>query len=119
MALISSNKITSTQLLIPMSLMVFTMVLLFAFQISQIMHDRDNLNQTLGHLDAPLAESEKINKQFGGLVQGTQKLAQEGNKTAKDFVGRLKKIGVIVDRPQGQVPRVDDVPPPPPSPVKP
>ncbi len=113
MSATSNSKITTQQLLIPMSLIAFTIALFFAFQISQIMQDRDNLNQTLGRLDAPLAESKKINKQFGGLVQGTQKLAQEGNETAKDFVGRLKKIGVIVDKPQGTGPVPGAIAPPP------
>ncbi|MGE0109321.1 MAG: hypothetical protein AB7S81_06130 [Bdellovibrionales bacterium] len=100
------EKVTTIELLIPMALMAFTMMLLFAFQISRILDERDALNQTYGQLEAPFMESQNLNKQFGGLVTGSQKLAQEGNKTAQGIVTQLKRIGIIMEptQPEGKEP---------------
>lgn len=120
----SSDKMTVSRLLVPLAVMAGTMFLLFAFQMTQIMRDRDALHQTIGRQEKPLEESEKLNAQFGGLVVGTQKLAMEGNKSAKPIVERLKQIGVIP--PQESAPGASPAPvpgamepPPPPGPVKP
>jgi hypothetical protein len=93
----NTDKISSTQILVPMGVMALSLVMLFAFQTNQVLKERDTLQQNLTKLDAPLEQSQKLNAQFGGLVVGTQKLAGEGNAIAKDFVGRLKKIGVIME----------------------
>lgn len=109
----NTDKITTTQVLVPMTVMAFSLFLFFAFQSFQVMQERDNLKANMGKLDSALEQSQKLNAQFGGLVVGTQKLAGEGNAIAKDFVGRLKKIGVImepkaepmpVEAPAGMVP---------------
>ena len=111
----SKTKITTEQLLIPVSILSFTLLFLFLFQISQIMNDRDSLNQTLGRMEQPFAQSQNVNKQFGGLVAGSQKLAQEGNKSVQEIVAQLKKMGIIVEPPvkvtEGQVPGANAVPP--------
>lgn len=91
---VKKNEVTVMHLLLPMSLLAFAMLFLFIFQISQIMNDREMLNKAHASLDAPFADSESVNKQFGGLVAGAQKLAQEGNKIAQNTIAELKKIGV-------------------------
>lgn len=93
----NTDKISTTHLLVPMGVMALSLVMLFAFQTNQVLKEREALQQNLAKLEAPLEQSQKLNAQFGGLVVGTQKLAAEGNAIAKDFVGRLKKIGVIME----------------------
>ena len=91
----ANERVSTTQMLVPMMLMAITIALFFAYQLTQIMRDRDSLHMTMGRLDAPYTESQKLNTQFGGLVLGTKKLAEEGNVSAKDLVKRLQQIGVL------------------------
>ncbi|MGE4351146.1 MAG: hypothetical protein AB7E52_03045 [Bdellovibrionales bacterium] len=91
----ATMRISTKHLLVPMLVMAFTMALFFVFQMTQIMRDRDALNQTFGRQTAPFEQSQKLNAQFGGLVVGTQKLAEDGNKSAVQLTERLKQIGVI------------------------
>lgn len=91
----ASDKITVSRLLVPVVLMAGTMLLLFAFQMTQIVRDRDALQRAVGQQETPFQQGQKLNAQFGGLVVGTQKLAQEGNKSAQTIVERLKQLGVI------------------------
>lgn len=95
MAHTSSEKISMTHLLVPMTVMAFTLALFFAYQLTQVMRDRDSLHQTIGRQDTPFMESQKLNAQFGGLVMGTKKLAEEGNVSAQELVKRLKQIGIL------------------------
>ncbi len=120
----ASEKITVSRLLVPIAVMAGTLLLLFAFQMTQIMRDRDALHRTIGQQEKPFQEGEKIKAQFGGLVIGAQKLAEGGNKNAQPIVDRLKQIGVLP--PPQQAPGVSPAPipgtmapPPPPGPVKP
>lgn len=96
----STERLSMRQVLIPLVVMAFTMALFFAFQMTQVMRDRDNLNQAFGRQEAAYTESQKLNTQFGGLVVGTQKLAKEGNASAVELEKKLKQIGVI----QGETP---------------
>ena len=93
-----NDQLMLKNLLVPMSILAFTLALFFVFQMTQVMRDRSYLNQTMTQLDAPFAESQKLNAQFGGLVVGTKKLAEDGNASAKDLVNRLKQIGVLPDQ---------------------
>lgn len=97
MAHANADRVSNTQILIPMTIVGFLLAFFFMFQMAQVMRDRDALHQTIGRQEAPYTESQKLNTQFGGLVVGTQKLAKEGNATALDLEKRLKQIGVIQD----------------------
>ncbi len=88
-------EISLVHLLVPVSVLAFTVALDFAYQTTLVMKDRDALNQAMTRLEAPFAESQKLNTQFGGLVVGTQKLAEDGNSDAKTIVENLIKIGVL------------------------
>jgi len=99
----AKNTITLQSLLMPVAAMAFTMAVFFAFQMIQVMNDRMVLKQTAAQVEAPYAEAQKVNAQFGGLVVGTRKLADEGNEASKALVERLKQIGVIPEQPQGNV----------------
>jgi|GEM_PF-731503 len=97
------EQITMTQLLTPMIFMALTLLILFCFQMSQILHDRDSLNQSISQQEPSIQEAQKINAQFGGLVMGTRRLAEQGNKGAAALVDQLKQIGVIPqDMPRSQ-----------------
>jgi len=93
----NTDRVSTTQILIPMTIMGFILCFFFMFQLSQVMRDRDALHQTIGKMESPYAESQKLNAQFGGLVVGTQKLAREGNASAVDLEKRLKQVGIIQD----------------------
>lgn len=95
MAHASSDRISTTQMLVPMAVMGLVMVFFFLFQFSQVMRDRVSLQQVVGNQETSFTEGQKLNAQFGGLVVGTQKLAKEGNATAVDLEKRLKQIGII------------------------
>jgi alkyl hydroperoxide reductase subunit AhpF len=68
----------------------------FSFLLSNDADRRESrrLQRAVGQQNA-LSAGQKLNAQFGGLVVGTQKLAQEGNKSAQTIVERLKQLGVI------------------------
>ncbi len=92
----ADKKIAAEQLLVPVLVMAFTLALLFAFQMTQIMRDRTALQQTIERQEEPLRNAQKLTKQFGGLVVGTRKLAAEGSKGAQILVERLKQVGIIM-----------------------
>lgn len=124
MAVTKNQDITTSHILVVLSLMAFTMALFFAFQMSQVVMERDFLHQTKGQQRALFEQSQKLNEQFGGLVVGTQKLAKEGDKDAQSLIDRLKQIGVIQTSPHGEgglppapVPAATEKAPP--GPVKP
>ena len=101
----AKSNLTLQNLLVPVAVMALTMALFFVFQMTQVMRDRTALNQAVTQLETPYAESQKLNTQFGGLVVGTRKLAEEGNETAKELVARLKQIGVLPEQdPQAAAP---------------
>lgn len=90
-------EITPTYILVPMCVMAMTLVFFFAFQAIQVMKEKDGLNNSNTQLATTFEQSQKVNSQFGGLVLGTQKLAKEGTKTAKELVTQLVKIGILPD----------------------
>lgn len=92
------DHLTVKSLLLPMAIMSFTLALFFVFQTTQVMRDRSYLTQTLSQMEAPFAESQKLNAQFGGLVVGTRQLAEQGNVPAKELVKRLQQIGVMANQ---------------------
>jgi hypothetical protein len=61
----------------------------------QILSDRNRLVAMDQQLSEPFAQSKKLNDQFGGLVRGTNLLAQEGNETAKQLASRLIELGIL------------------------
>ncbi|MDD2325952.1 MAG: hypothetical protein PHW63_08140 [Alphaproteobacteria bacterium] len=98
----SSDRVSSTQMLVPMTIMALTVALFFAYQLTQIMNDRSSLNVMTGRIEAPYNDSQKLNNQFGGLVVGTKKLAEQGNASAKEIVKRLEQLNIIQSEQQQQ-----------------
>lgn len=87
--------ITIRQLLFPISLMSFILLILLSFQTAQILRDRDALHEAKGQQEQPFAEAQKLQTQLTALVLGTQKLADQGNKNAQPIVNKLKEMGVL------------------------
>jgi len=96
----ANERVSSTQMLVPMTLMALTMALFFGYQLTQIMRDRDSLHMAMGRIETPYTESQKVNAQFGGLVMGTKKLAEEGNAPAQELVKKLQQIGILQNEAQ-------------------
>jgi len=89
------SVVTVRQLLFPVSLMAFILMVLLAFQTSQILRDRDALHEARGQQDKPFAEAQKLQVQLAALVMGTQKLSEQGNKNVKPIAEKLKEMGVL------------------------
>jgi len=91
----SDCQFTTTHILVPVSLMAFTMMLLFAFQGTQIMRDRDALHEAKGQQEKAFVDSQRVQEQVKALLVGTQQLAEKGNKNAQEISARLKQAGII------------------------
>jgi hypothetical protein len=94
-----NNQLTTTQILVPVSLIAFTLTLLFAFQTSQILRDRDSLNLAKIQQEKPYEDSQRLQLQLQSLVLGTQKLADQGDENAKVIVNKLKDLGISIAPP--------------------
>ncbi|MDX9689850.1 MAG: hypothetical protein EOM37_00935 [Proteobacteria bacterium] len=86
---------SSGNVLVPVTIMALTLVITFGYQMGQILSDRNRLVAMDQQLSEPFAQSKKLNDQFGGLVRGTNLLAQEGNETAKQLASRLIELGIL------------------------
>jgi len=95
-------RLTMTHLLFPISLLAFTLMLLFAFQTTQILRDRDVLHETKGGQEKAFEDSQRLQAQLNALLLGTQKLADQGDKNAKVIVDKLKELGITIGQPNQQ-----------------
>jgi hypothetical protein len=91
----TDTRVTTAQLLYPLSVMAVALFLFFAFQMAQVLRDHDGLIAARAQQEKGVEDSQKIQAQLVALVVGTQKLAGEGNENAKKIVDRLKAVGVI------------------------
>jgi hypothetical protein len=89
-------EITAGQLLLPVSLVTFVVVVFLGFQTTLLTNDRASLQVTRVNQEKPLAEVSKIKEQANALAVGTLKLSQAGNKDAQNIIAQLKKAGVDV-----------------------
>jgi hypothetical protein len=90
-------RLTMTHLLFPISLMAFTLMLLFTFQSMQILRDRDVLHETKGSQEKAFEDSQRLTAQLNALLLGTQQLADQGDKNAKTIVDKLKELGITIN----------------------
>ena len=90
------QKITMTQVLLPLALVSFTLFLMLAFQMTQSLRDRDALHQAKAQQDKPFEDVQKLQAQLSALALGTKKLADGGDKNAQDIITQLKKAGIVV-----------------------
>lgn len=114
----SNEKITPSQVLLPVFLLALSMLVFLGFQTSLLVNDRTAISNNYAQQEKPLEQSAKIKAQLTALVSGTVKLAQSGNKNAQVITDQLKKSGLLQDKPQEQAAPNDGALPSSPSEAK-
>lgn len=84
-------------LAIPVFLLALALLLMTAFQLSDLLHNRDMLRQRLSELDKPLQESARIKAQVEAVARGAAQLAQQGNSNAQAILDQLRQAGITVN----------------------
>jgi len=126
---IPNGKVTITQVLLPLSLVAFVLCLWLAFELTQILHERDALHQASAQQEKPLEDVQHLQTQLSALANGTIGLAEKGDKNAKAIVERMKQMGLLNPNAPGTpaaepsalnaIGRGTASPPPPPQPPPP
>lgn len=98
------SRISTAQILFPLSLVSFVLFLTLAYQTTQVMRDRAVLHDAKQQQDAVLENANKVQAQLEALATGTAKLAQDGNKNAQAIVAQLKQAGITIGNQQQQAP---------------
>ena len=83
-------------LLVPVSLTIIAVVLMFGFQTYTLMQERQALQTTRKAQEAPFIESQNLRNQFEAIASGAAKLADEGNPNASAIVAALGRAGVTI-----------------------
>ncbi|MDR3448325.1 MAG: hypothetical protein P4M15_00990 [Alphaproteobacteria bacterium] len=99
----ASDKITSGQVLFPLSLLSFVVLIMLAFQTHAMVNDHDALSKAKADQVSQLEQTEKVKTQVNALAVGTLKLSEKGNKDAQTIIAEMKKAGIQVggEPPQG------------------
>ncbi len=82
---------------LPILLGLLTLVLWFAFQASQLIKERDNLNTLSTNQHAMHDNAQKLRTQLDVLAAGTARLAQQGNPNAQQLVNALRTQGITIN----------------------
>ena len=67
-----------------------------AFQMTQLLRERDSLDAARTNQERPMENSKKLRDQLDGIARETQLLANKGNAGAKLIVDELKKRGITI-----------------------
>ena len=67
-----------------------------AFQLTQLLRERDSLDVARTNQERPMENSKKLRDQLDGIARETQLLANKGNAGAKLIVDELKKRGITI-----------------------
>ncbi len=102
----SHEKITTSQLLLPLFLLTLVVTIFLGFQSTLLVSDRSALQIARTQQEKPLEQLAKVKAQVNALAVGTLKLSKEGNKDAQNIVAQLKKAGIDIN---------DQAPPPVPA----
>jgi len=97
-----NERLTTGQLLIPVCLIAFVVFVLLAFQTTQIVRERNALNDALTQQASAVEQAQKVDAQVNALAAGTAKLADKGDKNAEAIVTRMKQLGITLGTPQAQ-----------------
>jgi hypothetical protein len=92
----AQEKITPTQILLPVLLLSVAVAGFLAFQTTLLFNDRAGLQAAHAAQDKPLADANKVKDQANGLAVGALRLANAGDKTGQAIIEQLKKNGVNV-----------------------
>ena len=68
-----------------------------AFQMTQLLRERDSLEAAHASQERPMENSKKLRDQLDGLARETQLLANKGNAGARLIVDELKKRGITIN----------------------
>jgi hypothetical protein len=68
-----------------------------AFQMTQLLRERDSLETARSNQERPMENSKKLRDQLDGLARETQLLANKGNAGARLIVDELKKRGITIN----------------------
>jgi hypothetical protein len=101
---VNNGKVTDTHILQAVGLVAFVLFLTMAFQLSQVLRDRENLHDALARQDQPLENLVHIQNQLDALAVGTLNLAQKDDRNAKDIIERMKQLGINVKAPGASAP---------------
>jgi hypothetical protein len=91
------ETVPSNRVLIPVTLIGLVLFLTLAFQMVQVMRDRDTLRAVYEQQNQPLTNGRKLGSQLSNLAIGTKKLAEGGDKYATAIVTRLQQMGISID----------------------
>jgi len=100
----ASDKLTTTQVLLPVLLLSASLVGFFAFQTSLLVSERGSQKEARTAQEKPLEQLTKLKAQLNVLATGTLKLSQQGDKDAINIMTQLKKFGVDVEAEQNAKP---------------
>ena len=100
----ASDKLTSTQVLLPVLMLSAAIVAFFAFQTSLLVTERTAQTENHAAQEKPLEQVGKLKAQITALAQGTLKLSQEGDKNATSIIEQLKAMGVDIQPPGAPAP---------------
>lgn len=106
----ATDKLTTTQVLLPVLLLSASLVGFFAFQTSLLVSERGTQNEVRTQQEKPLEQLGKLKAQLNTLATGTLKLSQEGDKDATNIIAQLKKVGVDVEAEQNPKPALGTAP---------
>ena len=67
-----------------------------AFQMTQLLRERDSLEVARTNQERPMENSKKLREQLDGIARETQVLANKGNAGARLIVDELKKRGITI-----------------------
>ena len=68
-----------------------------AFQLTQLLRERDSLDAARTNQERPMENSKKLRDQLDGIARETQLLANKGNAGAKLLIDELGRRGVTIN----------------------
>lgn len=88
---------------IPLIILTLAAVAWAAFQMTQLLRERDAIAVARAAQERPLENAKKLREGLDTLAKQTQQLATKGNPSAKLIVDELKKRGITInpDAPPG------------------
>jgi hypothetical protein len=99
------SNITVAQVLFPLSLLAFVIVLFMGLQTSLIMRDRSAMHDAVEQQTKQVEDANKLQTQFSNLAFGVRKLSQGGDKDATALLDRMKKAGIVFQEDQQPQPQ--------------
>ncbi len=101
--MISSDDDRSTSsgqgIRLQLTLLTAAFVILVAFQTYELIRARNNLMTALAQQEQGIAQGQKIRAQLQALAQGTLRLSNEGDESARVIVDKLRQQGVTINAP--------------------